>query len=98
MALQDKILSLETILNPIKLSGLISEFKEHIRTDIGILDTGDMINLLKSISKESPETYVVSTDNLLYQKIENNIYELLTKSGNYDEIKLLFKSTLEDAQ
>jgi len=94
LALKDKILSVGTLANPLKVAGLLSEFKNNLRTDIGILDLGDIITLSKSLSESPPTTYVVSTNNLLYQVVEDDIYKLLPTGGNYDQIKLLFANVL----
>ncbi|PJE50950.1 MAG: hypothetical protein COV29_01580 [Candidatus Yanofskybacteria bacterium CG10_big_fil_rev_8_21_14_0_10_36_16] len=94
LATKDKVLSIGTLLNPIKLSGIISEFKDNLRTDISILNIGDMIDLLKSMSESLPETYVISTENLLDQIVDDGVYKLLPKDGNYEGIKQTFETIL----
>ncbi|MBI2669630.1 MAG: LCP family protein [Candidatus Yanofskybacteria bacterium] len=97
-AIKNMALSLGFLSNPIKVTSLLSDLKNDIRTDFQIWDIGDLLSLVNTFgSKTKIKNYVISIDNLVYEtKTEKGEYILLPKEANFQEIKNLFKNILTD--
>ncbi|HEY4507053.1 MAG TPA: LCP family protein [Candidatus Paceibacterota bacterium] len=95
-AIKTKALSLGFLSNPNKVTGLLSDLKNHIRTDFQLWDIKDMVTLASGFGgKTGTKNYVITTDNLVYEtKTEKGEYILLPKEGNYDAIQKLLSEIL----
>jgi len=94
--IKNKALSLGFLSNPVKVTSLLSDLKNDVRTDFQIWDIGDLLSLANAFgSKTEIKKYVISIDNLLYEtKTERGEYILLPKEADSAEIKNLFKNIL----
>ncbi len=115
LALKDKVISAETLFNPLKLSALYDSYKDNVRTNI---EPGDVALFYKAysdfkfddierivISNETPgsvDSEVLGSGMLISpgeadrQLLYNGAYVLVPKSGNFDEIHTLVRTTLFD--
>lgn len=95
-AIRDKLFQLGILANPLKLNGIIETLEKNVKTDIGISDAQDMVNLLKGIGEaNNAKRYVITTENLLYEKIINDIYVLLPRDDSLVIIKDFFRNILK---
>lgn len=96
--IKNKALSLGFLSNPVKVTSLLSDLKDNIRTDFQIWDVGDLLSLANTFSsKNKAKNYVITTENLVYEtKTEKGEYILLPKEANFEGIKNLFKNILTD--
>ena len=96
-ALEDKLLSLGFLANPIKINELVGIVEKNIRTDIGLSDISSFFGLVKDIAKASQEIkkYALTTENLLYETKENEHYVLLPQGDNFDKIKEFFRDIIK---
>lgn len=58
---KEKALSLKTLLDPIKLSGLASDFGSTVQTDIPLTAAPQLVNLVKEVKEETIKTAVLGT-------------------------------------
>ncbi len=94
--IKNKALSLGFLANPLNITSLFSDLKNNIRTDFKIWDIKDLLDLAGAFSQSSINHYVITTENLVYEThTEGGEYILLSKEGNYDSIKNLFKEILK---
>lgn len=92
-AIKNKILSLGILSNPLKVASLVSGLKNNINTDFNVWDTKDLLRLALTLNSSSDKlkTEAISTDNILYQTIQNSIYVLLPKNNDWGLIRNFFK-------
>jgi polyisoprenyl-teichoic acid--peptidoglycan teichoic acid transferase len=98
-AIKNKLLSRQTLLNPVTISNLITEFNRHISTDLEAWEMIKLWNLFKNIKKEEVINQVLSDapNGLLKSSIsEEGAYILTPTSGNFGEIRKLFQNILEN--
>lgn len=97
-ALKNKALSLGFLSNPVRVTSLLSELKDNIRTDFQIWDIGNLLSLADAFGPENMvKNYVITTENLVYEtKTEKGEYILLPKEANFAGIKNLFKNIFTD--
>ncbi len=97
VALKNKILSLTTLTNPIKVSSLISAAGDHLRTDLAIPDEiMKLIEIAKRLDDSKVTNYVLSNagDNYLSSQNINGASVLVPKAGlnNFKEIQKFVRS------
>ncbi len=100
IALKDRVLSLGTFSNPLKISQLIDAFGDHLRTNFSIdelmrvYDIGKEIqsDKIKSIGLADPPNNYIRTDNI------NGLSVVVPRAGlgNYKEIQSYVRNTLKD--
>lgn len=100
LALKDKMDSLGTLSNPIKLSGLVSAFGNNVQTDLSIKDASRLYGITKQVSDTSTTSVgladaaapLVTTGNINGQSV------VLPKAGlfKYDAITAFVRSQLKD--
>lgn len=95
--IKNKAFTLGFLSNPVKVTSLLSDLKGNVRTDFQIWDTRDLIALANSFgSKTIVKNYIITTANLVYEtKTEKGEYILLPKEENFEGIKNLFKTVLD---
>lgn len=92
-----KVLSLETLVSPTKISGLLTTFGQTIETDISIKEAIELYSLVK---KSTSHNFVLSNTgkNALLTTPPLQEYGgswiLIPKSGNFNEIKEFIKKVL----
>jgi len=99
-AAKEKLLKANTLLNPVTLTGIITELNEHISTN---LKTWEMIKLwsnFKDIGREDIISKVLdnSPGGLLRATInEQGSYVLLPTNGDFSEIRYLVQNIFQEA-
>jgi len=99
-AVKEKLLSRQTLLNPVVLTKLISEFNKDISTNLGSWELLRLWDLSKDVKKEQIINKVLSDapDGFLVSgKGQDGAYILTPRSGNFSEIKNLVQNIFESA-
>jgi LCP family protein required for cell wall assembly len=99
-ALKDKIFSLGTFSNPLKLSQLMDAFGDHIQTNLSIDELSRLYTIgkeipssnIKSIGLADPPNNYVVTDNI------NGLSVVVPRAGvnNFTEIQSYVRNTMKD--
>lgn len=100
IALKDKILSLGTLANPVKINELIGAFGNHMQSN---LSTDEVIQLY-NLSKQIPSTSIVSIgladppNDYVHTANINGLSVVVPKAGvnNFSEIQNYIRNTLKD--
>jgi LCP family protein required for cell wall assembly len=98
-AVKDKLLTTTVLLNPVTITEIITEFKNHLDTTLQPWEIVKLWTMFKDVKKENIITKVLdnSADGLLYQKInEKGVYVLLPKNGDFSEIKYLAQNIFSE--
>ncbi len=100
VALKSKVVSLGTLSNPVKISGLLSAFGNNVQTDLSLKNAQRLYNLTKDISDAhttslglaDPAKPLVTTGNINGQSV------VLPKAGlfNYNDIRQFIRNQLTD--
>lgn len=94
-AVREKVLSSSTLLNPSKVSGIISELNNNISTNLKIWEIIKLFGLVKNINSANIINQVLdnSPSGLLVDgKGDNGAYILSPRSGDFSEITYLFNN------
>lgn len=93
-ALRDKAFSFSTLLNPIKLSGLLNTFENHINTNLQIWEIIKLSHLLGEINLAEVANYVFddSPQGVLYSATIDGAYVLQPKTGDFSEMQFIIKN------
>lgn len=94
-AIKDKLLKLNFLNNPIKSFSILTLVRNDVKTDIGIWNINELLNLANQVKFDQIKRSVISTDNLLVESKDNGAYILLPKEGTLAGIKQLFKNILQ---
>jgi LCP family protein required for cell wall assembly len=100
-AAKEKLLSRQTLLNPITISKLINQFNEHLSTNLETWELIRLWNLSKDVKKSDINNKVLSDapDNYLKSSIsEAGAYILLPKTGNFGEIRNMFQNVFKSSE
>ena len=90
-----KVLSLGVLANPVRVSELIDALGASVRTDAGIPEIRTAVDVLRSGAWSTIDRHVLDTTNFLVSAHEDSQYVLLTKSGNFDELRSFFQTILD---
>lgn len=99
-AAKDEVLSMNTLLNPMKISGLITDVSSHIDTNLKLWEMVKLWNNFKDVKKENVVNKVLdnSTSGLLMDsKSSEGAYLLIPRSGDFSEIQYFINSVFTDA-
>lgn len=99
-AAKDEVLSMNTLLNPMKISGLITDVSSHIDTNLKLWEMVKLWNNFKDVKKENIVNKVLdnSTSGLLMDsKSSEGAYLLIPRSGDFSEIQYFINSVFTDA-
>lgn len=94
-AIKDKLLSRQTLLNPVMIGKLINEFSQNISTNLNVWEVIRLWDLIKDINRDQINNKVLSDapDSLLVAgKGEDGAYILVPRSGNFSEIRNLVQN------
>jgi len=94
-AIKNKILSRQTLLNPMTIGKLINEFSQDISTNLSVWETVRLWDMTKDVDRAQISNKVLSDapDGLLAAgKGEDGAYILMPRSGNFAEIKNLVQN------
>ena len=99
-ATKERLLLKKNLLNPKVIAGVISEFNEHIDTNLKIWEIMKLWDLFKDVSKENIINKVLddAPDNLLTAtRTPEGAYALMPKSGDFTEIQYLVENVFFSA-
>jgi LCP family protein required for cell wall assembly len=99
-AAKSQALQFENLLKPSMLSGIISDFRDHINTNLKIWEIIKFWEMLKDVQKENIVNKVIdnSPNGLLMDTVsEQGAYILIPKSGDFNEIKYYINNVFSDA-
>lgn len=94
-AVKEKLLSRQTLLNPVVLTKLISEFNQDVSTNISTWEIIRLWDLFKDVKKDqiinkvlsdAPDGYLVAGSG------QDGAYILTPRSGNYSEIRSMVQN------
>jgi len=97
-ALKEKMVSLGFLANPIKINNTLDTIKQHIRTDIQLWDINDLAKIASAINKTGAgniNTFVIHSENLVYEARQNEIYILLPNENTFAGIREKFKTIFQ---
>jgi len=90
LALKDKALSMDVILNPTKLSRIMGIIQKNVETNMGAFE---MVKFAKYIPDISPDLIALhvldATGGILYETYINNAYVLLPYEEDWSDLKSL---------
>jgi LCP family protein required for cell wall assembly len=100
LALKDKSITLGTLSNPTRISGLINAFGDNVQTDFSLSDATRMYSIFKQINNngvqsldlDTPPHQLVTTGNINGQSV------VMPKAGlsQYSDIQAYVRSSLQD--
>ena len=93
-AIEDKLLRLNLLSDPVKSFSILNLIRSEIKTDIGVWNISEFLNLANQVKFNQIKRGVISTDNLLVESKDNGVYILLPKEGTLVGIKQLFQDNL----
>ncbi len=98
VAVRDKVMSANTLLNPAKMNDIVNVLGDHIKTNMQIWEAERLFEIFKHVDKnkiinkvldDSPGGPLVSAN--------NGAYILLPKTGNFEEIQSIAKNIFDDS-
>jgi LCP family protein required for cell wall assembly len=97
LALKEKALSLGVLANPIKIYNLLDILGKNIRTDMGLADIGNLINLASYLDAQHIKRKIFDTspEGLLYHTFINGEYILLPVGDNFEQIQQACKNIFD---
>ena len=98
LALKDKVLSLGTFANPVRISSLLQNAGDHGRTNMQIGEMLTLYDILARISDDKIISYGLDTnpDNYLTSTNIDGASVLVPKSGDYSEIQIFLRELFVD--
>ncbi len=94
-AIKDKVLSRQTLLNPVMIAKLIGEFKANISTNLNDWEALRLWNLVKNVSPGQVNNKVLSDAPgglLIAGRGEDGAYVLTPSAGNFSQIRSLVQN------
>lgn len=102
LALKEKVFTLGTLSNPIKVQALIDTVGSHVRTDVSFRDLKDLIKIIKDIDTSNVEPKVLDTsaDNvLMFGRIPGAGSIIIPKAGidKFIDVRIMVHSLFSDS-
>lgn len=100
-AVKDKLLSRQTLLNPMTISKLIGELDRSVATDLEVWEMLKLWNVFKDIQKDQIISRVLSDapDGLLVSSVgDGGAYILVPTTGNFAKIKQMLQDIFISSQ
>lgn len=97
-AVKAKLLSRQTLLNPITVGKLINQFNKNVSTNLSIWEMLRLWELSKDVNRDQITNKVLSDapDGLLVaSQGEDGAYILIPRTGNFSQIKTLIQNIFE---
>jgi len=97
VALKEKALSLEVLINPIKIYTLLDVLGKNVRTDIGLDDIKNLIDLSSDLDMKNIKRNIFDTtdEGLLYETFINDEYVLLPVNDNFEQIQEICRGVFD---
>lgn len=99
LALKEKLLSFQTLANPVKINNIIESLDSHITTNMEFPEIMAHLKLAKSLDTDQIITLVLdnSTDGYLQNgRSSEGAYILEPKTGNFDQINYVIEHIFEE--
>lgn len=100
IALKDKVLSVGTLSNPTKISGLMGAFGDNVYSDLSVSGVERLYNIMKQIDDSKIQSIGLTdpTSNLVTTDHVGNISVVRPRAGfnNYDAIRTYVRGQLRD--
>ena len=100
LALKDKVFTMGTLSNPLKISNLISAFGDNVQSDISVNDASRLVAVLKKIPNNSIQSVGFADDkaNLVTTANVNGLSVVQPKAGpqDFSKIQEFVRSKLKD--
>lgn len=99
-AVKERLLSRQTLLNPVVLSKLISEFNQDVSTNLSTWEMLRLWDLFKDVQRDQIINKVLSDapDGMLVSgKGQDGAYILTPRSGNFSEIKTMVQTIFDSS-
>lgn len=102
LALKEKVFSLGTLSNPVKVQALIDTVGSHVRTDVSFGDLKDLIKIIKDVDTSSlkPKVLDTSADNvLMFGNIPGAGSIIIPKAGldKFIDVRIMVHSLFTDS-
>ncbi len=99
--MKEKLLSKQTLLNPVTIGKLISQFSQHVSTNFSVWEILRAWDLFKDVNKDQIINQVLSDapDGLLISTISSEgAYILVPAAGNFSKINALIRDIFNNNQ
>lgn len=99
-AVKTKLLSKQTLLNPVMVSKLVNEFSQNISTNLSIWEMLRLWELAKDVDRSQIDNRVLSDapDGFLVSSTgADGAYILVPRSGNFSEIRNMIQNIFNDS-
>lgn len=99
LALKDRALSLNVLLNPAKLNSIISTVRANVSTDMSIWEMMRLAAYVPNIDRKTLVSKVLDTGSgsPLYSTTINGAYVILPRNEDWSDLKLIAKNIFTDA-
>lgn len=94
-AIKDKLLKLNFISDPLKSFSILNLIRSDVKTDIGVWNINELLNLANQVKFDQIKHTVISMDNLVVESKDNGAYILLPKDGTLAGIKQFFQDNIK---
>jgi len=98
VSIKDKVFSWQTLVNPYRISRLMENLGNHIKTNAEVWEIYQIYQLAKDMPSSNINHFVLSDapDNYLVPDFsEDGAFVLRPKAGNYSQLRLLAENMLE---
>ncbi len=97
LALKDRALSLNVLLNPAKLNRIISTVRENVHTSMSIWEMMRLAQYIPTIDKNAIVMHVLDTapGSPLYSTMINGAYVILPRHEDWSDLKLIAKNIFD---
>ncbi len=91
LALKDKVLSLNVLLNPVKLNKVLSTVRDNVKTTMSIWEMMRVAEYIPKIHRESIVMQVLDTapGSPLYSTTMNDAFVILPRKEDWSDVKLI---------
>lgn len=100
LALKDKVMTAGTLTNPVKISGLLSDFGDNVQTDVSLTDMQRMVAIAKKIPSSSIQSVGLTegSNNFLTTGNINGLSVVQPRAGleDYSAIQAFVRTKLKD--
>ncbi|MFA6017701.1 MAG: LCP family protein [Patescibacteria group bacterium] len=98
LAVKDRALSLNVLLNPAKLNNIISTIRKNVSTDMSLWEMMRLAEYVPKIDRNALATRVLDTapGSPLYSTMINGAYVILPRNEDWSDLKLIAKNIFDD--
>lgn len=98
LALKDKLLSVNTIFNPNKISDIIASLERNISTDVELWEVAQLYKIAKNLDYENVTTRVLSAENNgpLVESMLGDAFVLQARDQSFGEVRRIVQNIFDD--